>query len=155
MRTAIIALCVAAVLGRGNGVANDAVPATSSRASTSTSGCKWMSNGDTNFLLSRAKWIAGDSSASRIRNEAGVASVSPDSVMLVTSSALCDSLNTLVVSRLSTFGKTLPSTWSGVAVAKLRGGLYLVDPIDGESSSRWYFLVRPDSSAVYFFAVGW
>ena len=155
MRTAIIALCVAAVLVHRNGVATEAVAATSSRASTPTSGCKWMSNGDTKLLLSRAKWIAGDSAASRIRSEAGVAPVSPDSVMLVTTSALCDSLNTLVVSRLSTFSKTLPSTWNGVAVAKLRGGLYLVDPIDGESSNRWYFLVRPDSNAVYFFAVGW
>ncbi|MFN4772733.1 MAG: hypothetical protein ACK5N1_12005, partial [Gemmatimonas sp.] len=90
-----------------------------------------------------------------LRSEAGVASSSPDSVSLVTSPALCDSLNALVVSRLSTFGKTLPSTWKGVVAAKLRSGLYLVDPIDGEQSNRWYFIVRPDLNAVYFYSTGW
>jgi len=42
-----------------------------------------------------------------------------------------------------------------VVAAKLRSGLYLVDPIDGEQSNRWYFIVRPDLNAVYFYSTGW
>ncbi len=155
MRKAIIALTLAAILGRIQEGETDPFRVATLRTSTSNAGCKWMSNGDREMLMSFARWLASDSSASRLRSEAGVASSSPDSVSLVTSPALCDSLNALVVSRLSTFGKTLPSTWKGVVAAKLRSGLYLVDPIDGEQSNRWYFIVRPDLNAVYFYSTGW
>ena len=155
MRKAVIALCLTASVGLGHEGDTNLLRMPASRSSASVVGCKSMTEGDAELLMSRAIWLASDSSASRLRSEAGVASSSPDSVSLVTSPALCDSLNALVVSRLSTFGKTLPSTWKGVVAAKLRSGLYLVDPIDGEQSNRWYFIVRPDLNAVYFYSTGW
>ena len=155
MRKAVIALCLTASVGLGHEGDTNLLRMPASRSSASIVGCRSMTEGDAELLMSFARWLASDSSASRLRSEAGVASSSPDSVSLVTSPALCDSLNALVVSRLSTFGKTLPSTWKGVVAAKLRGGLYLVDPILGEEGYRWYFLVRPDSNAVYYFATPW
>ena len=155
MRKAVIALCLTASVGLGHEGDTNLLRMPASRSSASIVGCRSMTEGDAELLMSFARSLASDSSASWLRSEAGVASSSPDSVSLVTSSTLCDSLNALVVSRLSTFGKTLPSTWEGVAAAKLRSGLYLVDPIDGEQSNRWYFIVRPDLNAVYFYSTGW
>ncbi len=39
---------------------------------SSSSGCRVMSNGDRDLLLTRAKWIAADSNASALRGLAGI-----------------------------------------------------------------------------------
>lgn len=62
----------------------------------SSSGCRVMSIGDRDLLLTRAKWIAADSNASALRGLAGMSTYARDSVQVVGTSSLCDSINTSV-----------------------------------------------------------
>ena len=72
----------------------------------SLAGCRVMSNGDRDLLLTRAKWIVADSSASALRGLAGISTYARDSVQIVGTSSLCDSINTSVLAYLSTAGKS-------------------------------------------------
>lgn len=118
-------------------------------------GCRAIVGGDQQLLLTRAKWLAADNSASTIRQNAGIPSYPRDSVHLVQSDSLCSSINSVVLDFLASAGTPHFGSWDGVALAQIGQGVYLADPAEGDGSLRWYFVVRPQTGAVYKFSTRW